>query len=87
MKLNDQFIVHESNGEAMLVPAGAAPFSGIVRGNRTLGAVLTLLKKETTEDALVRELKEQFRNAPEGAVERDVKKALCELRKIGALDE
>lgn len=86
MKLNKEFLLHNTGGESILVPTGNAGFSGVVRGNKTLGAVLELLKEDTTEAELVAELKVRF-NAPEGAVERDVQKALSELRKIGALDE
>ena len=86
MKLNKDFIVHSQNGESMLVPLGGAAFSGIVRGNETLGAVLELLKTETSEAAIVDAMRARF-DAPEGAVERDVAKALAELRKIGAIDE
>ena len=86
MKLNKEFLLHNTGGESILVPTGNAGFSGVVRGNKTLGAVLELLKEDTTEAELVAALKVRF-NAPEGAVERDVQKALSELRKIGALDE
>ncbi|MBR2716437.1 MAG: PqqD family protein [Oscillospiraceae bacterium] len=86
MKLNQEFLLHNTDGEAILVPTGKADFSGVVRGNRTLGAVLELLKADTTEAALVDALKDRF-DAPEGAVEADVRHALSELRKIGALDE
>ena len=86
MKLSKNFIIHESDGQAMLVPTGNAGFSGLVRGNKPLGAVLRCLKKETTEAEITAALKEQF-DAPEGAVERDVARALETLRKIGAIDE
>ena len=51
-----------------------------------IDAVLDCLKSETTEEDLVKALKTRF-DAPEGAVERDVAKALEALRKIGAIDE
>ena len=86
MKLNKEFLLHNTGGESILVPTGNAGFSGVVRGNKTLGAVLELLKEDTTEAEMVAALKSRF-DAPEGAVERDVQKALSELRKIGALDE
>jgi len=85
MKLNREFLLHSAGGETVLVPTGAADFSGVVRGNRTLGAVLELLKTETSEAELVAALRARF-DAPEGAVERDVKTVLDELRRIGALD-
>ena len=86
MKLKKEFITHIVGNESILVPTGEAEFSGVVRGNKTLGAVLELLKEDTTEAELVAALKARF-DAPEGAVEHDVQKALSELGKIGALDE
>ncbi len=86
MKLKKEFITHIVGNESILVPTGEADFSGVVRGNKTLGAVLELLKEETTEEAMIAALKKRF-NAPEGAIERDMAKALAELRRIGALDE
>lgn len=86
MKLNKDFLLHNTGSESILVPTGNAGFSGVVRGNKTLGAVLELLKEETTEAEIITALKSRF-DAPEGAIEKDVTKALAELRKIGALDE
>lgn len=86
MKLNNAFLLHNTGTEAILVPTGEAEFSGVVRGNKTLGAVLELLREEITEEALVAAMKARF-SAPEGAIEADVARALAELRGIGALDE
>ena len=86
MKLNPGFLLHNTGEESILVPTGGVGFSGIVRGNRTVGAVLELLKNDTTEEELVSAMRERF-DAPEGAAERDVAKVLAELRSIGALDE
>ena len=86
MKLNKDFLLHNTGSESILVPTGNAGFSGVVRGNKTLGAVLELLKEETTEAEIITALKSRF-DAPEGAIEKDVAKALAELRRIGALNE
>jgi hypothetical protein len=86
MKLNKDFLLHNTGSESILVPTGNAGFSGVVRGNKTLGAVLELLKEETTEAEIITALKSRF-DAPEGVIEKDVAKALAELRRIGALDE
>lgn len=86
MKLKKEFLLHNAGRESVLIPTGAAGFSGLVRGNATLGAMLELLQNETTEEQLVAGMKARF-DAPEGAIERDVKKVLAELKKIGALDE
>ena len=86
MKLKKEFIPHETGNESLLIPAGGAGFSGLVKGNKTLGVVLALLKEDTTEEALVKAMQERF-DAPADVIEADVKKALSELRKIGAIDE
>ena len=86
MKLRNEFITHDAGAESLLVPTGAADWAGLVRGNKTLGAILELLGEDTDEAAIVAAMHERF-DAPEGAIERDVSRALDELRKIGALDE
>ena len=86
MKLNGNFITHGTGGQSLLVPTGSAGWAGLVKGNKTLGAILNLLKEETTEEAVITAMKARF-DAPEEVIARDVKKALAELRKIGALDE
>ncbi len=86
MKLKKEFLYHDAGGEALLVPTGKAEFSGVVRGNRTLGAILELLQEETDEEKIITAMKERF-EAPAGAVEKDVARVLAGLREIGALDE
>lgn len=85
MKLKDGFIPHETGSESLLIPAGGAGFSGLVKGNKTLGAILELLKEDTTEEKIVDAMKQRF-DAPEAVITADVKKALSELKKIGAID-
>ena len=86
MKLRDGFIVHNRDTESLLVPSGNVQFAGLVKGNKTLGAILDLLKTDTTEDEIIAAMKARF-DAPTDVISRDVKKAISELNKIGALDE
>ena len=86
MKLKKEFITHNTGDESLLVPTGSAGFSGLVKGNKTLGAILALLKEDTTEEGIIAAMKQRF-DAPEEIIARDVKKAVAELRKIGAIDE
>ena len=85
MKLNNDFLLHNTGDQALLVPVAGADFSGVVQGNKTLGVILELLQNDISEEELVRTMEERF-DAPEGAIQRDVEHALRELRKIGALD-
>ena len=49
MKIKDSFISHESDGESMLIPTEDAAFSGIVKGNATLGAIVELMQEEISQ--------------------------------------
>ncbi|WP_295153479.1 PqqD family protein [uncultured Ruminococcus sp.] len=84
MKLNKEFIPHESHGEVMLIATGNTKFSGLVRGNKILGDVLELLREETTEAEIVKKMRDKY-DAPEGKIEGDVHKVITELSKIGAI--
>ena len=86
MKLKDEFLIHNAEKETVLVPVGGTAFSGLVRGNRTFGAILDLLKTQTTEDEIIAAMKERF-DASEDTIKKDVEKVLSELRKIDAIDE
>ena len=86
MKLKKEFIAHDTGKESLLVPTGAAQFSGLVKGNKTLGVILNLLQKDTTEQEIIAAMAARF-DAPQEVIARDVQKALTELWKIGALDD
>ena len=86
MKLKEEFIIHKTESETVLVPVGGAAFAGIVKGNATLGNILELLREDTTAEAVKAAMLEKY-EAPADAVSRDVEKVLSELRGIGALDE
>ena len=86
MKLNRNYLLHTAGAQTVLVPTGGADFSGVVQGNRTLRAILEQLRDETSEEQIVAALAARF-DGDEDAVRRDVRKALEELRRIGALDE
>lgn len=85
MKLKKDFVVHNAVNETVIVPTGKADFTGMIRGNKTFGAIMELLKEETTEDGIIAAMTKRF-DAPENVIRRDVEKAVSELRKIGAID-
>ena len=85
MKLKQEFIIHDTEDESLLIPVGGASFFGLVKGNKTLGAILDLLREETTEADVVAAMRAQF-DAPEEKIAADVKKAITKLREIGAID-
>lgn len=69
-----------------MVSTGGSDFSGVVRGNKTTGVILELLKKDTTQEEIVAAMEDRF-DAPAATIAQDVERVLGELRKIGALDE
>ena len=86
MKLRKEFIAHDTGEESLLVPAGGVGFSGLVRGNASFGAIVSLLKEDTTREEIIGALLSRF-DAPEETLAADVDKVLSALRGIGALDE
>ena len=86
MKLKKDFITQMIDGTQFLVPLGGETFRGIVRSNKTAAFIVDLLKEETTAEALVEAVYEQF-DAPRDVIAADVEKALQTLREINALEE
>ena len=85
MRLKDEFVVHDTGSEIVIVGTGNSGFSGVVRENHTLGDILEILAEDVSEDQIVAKMKERF-DAPDGMIERDVSRAISELRGIGAID-
>lgn len=85
MKLNKNFLVHSTGKDTVVVPTGKAAFSGVVRGNETLGEILALLKKDTTKEEIVAALMEKYDVSRE-VIEADVTTVVDRLQAIGAID-
>ena len=86
MKLNPSFTVCRTETDTVLVPIGGTAFSGVVRGNATLGVILELLEQETTPETILSALIERY-DAPKEILTRDIDRVLTQLRAIGALEE
>lgn len=85
MKLKKEFVTHTADGETLLMATGNAAFTGVVKGNKTFAAILELLAEDTTEEAIVGAMGQRF-EAPADVIAADVKKAVAQLRQIGAID-
>lgn len=86
MKLNNKFLLHISNDETFIIPSGEASFAGVIRGNKTLGVIASLLEHNITEDEIIRAMCKSY-DAPEGMIERDVRKAINNLKSVGAITD
>ena len=86
MKLNSGFIAHSDGKDKLLVSTGAAKFSGLVRSNATAGFIIDCLANDTTEAEILAKMQAKY-DGPKEDMERDIKKIISELRKIGAIDD
>lgn len=86
MKLKNGFVTREMGGEQIMVATGAAAFSGIVRSNETAAFIVNCLKSDTTEEAILDALKQEY-EGDEAAMRAGIRKVIDSLRSINALDE
>lgn len=89
MKLKDDYIIYNaSEEEAIAVATGdeAENFNGLLRANKTAGAIMEFLKEDITEDELVKRMFDRF-DATEEEIREGVKDVLETLRGVGAIEE
>jgi len=86
MKINSAFLTHDDGDQKLLVSTGASKFSGLVRSNETAGFIIGCLENETTEAEIVAKMQKKY-DGSKDVMERDVRKIIDQLRKIGAIDE
>lgn len=85
MKLKENFITQEMDGEQIMVAAGGG-FAGMVRSNATAAFIVDCLKTDTTREAVLDAMEKKY-DAPRSVMAEDVDMVLGSLRRIGALDE
>ena len=85
MKLKDNYITHDSDGEQILLDTSSS-FAGLIRNNKTAAFIVECLKEDTTEEKIVEAMLEKY-DAPKDVLAKDVSDVIEKLRKVGALDE
>lgn len=85
MKLNDNFIHHQLDGQSVIVPTAGANFHGLVQGNKTLAAIAECLENDVTEEEIVDTLCARY-NGDREDIKADVAEAVKRLSEIGAID-
>lgn len=86
MKLKENFITHEVDGEQIMVDTDGSDFVGLVRSNSTAAFIVDKLKTGTAKKEIVDAMCEKY-DAPWEIIDADVEEILENLRSIGALDE
>ncbi len=85
MKIRKDFIGHSSDGAYYLVGTSASGFNGILKGNKTAGCVIELLRNDMSRDGLVNAMAGRF-DAPADVIARDVDMIIEKLKSAGALE-
>ncbi len=86
MKLNGNFLTQDIDDTQVMVAAGDAKFSGIVRSNKTAAEIINYMKEETTRDEVIDKMLAEY-DAPREVIAADVDEVIATLRRVGALDE
>lgn len=88
MKLKEGFITYVTDGEQLMVAAGASAniFHGLVRSNETAAFIVDALKEDVSLSQIVDKLENEY-DAPRAVIEKDTKLIISKLRSIGAIDE
>lgn len=88
MKLKEGFITYETDGEQIMVAAGASAdvFHGLARSNKTAAYIIDCLKNETTVENIVDAMVNKY-DASKNVIIEDVEAIISQLRDIGAIDE
>ena len=86
MKLNEEFIMHNTGEEILLVPTAAANFHGLVQGNKAVEVILSCLQNDTTEEEILSAMKERF-DGDENDMREDILETISKLKEIGAIDD
>ena len=74
MKLKEEFITHETDGEQIMVCAGTS-FNGIVKSNKTAAFIVDCLKTDTTSAKIIEKMLVQY-NVSKETITADVKKII-----------
>ncbi len=88
MKLKDGFMLHEVDGEYMVVATGKAAeqFNGLIRNNKTANFIYQQLLEETTEEAIIEAMLQKYEAQREKIAE-DVHNIITQMRNAGLLEE
>ena len=87
MHLKNHFETMTMRDTLVAVPVGDdVAFNGAVKMNRTAAAIFELLKKETTEEAIIEALAQRF-DAPKDEIAGDVRRYLDMFRKKNLIAE
>lgn len=88
MKLKKGLLLHEVDGEYVVVPTGKVTknFNGMIRNNETANFIMQQMLVDTTEEEVVEKVLAVY-EADREVVQKSVRNVINQLRQAGLLDE
>ena len=78
MKLNKNFITHQSDDKQIMISMDNEKFSGMIRSNETAAYIIDMLKEDTTREEIIAKMLNEY-NASEELISSDVDKVLSSI--------
>ncbi len=88
MKLKDGIVTNSIDGESFAIATGSAAkeFNGLIKNNATAAFIFELLKKEQTEDSIVKAMTDKY-EVDEQTARADVNELLNLLKSKNLIEE
>lgn len=86
MKLKSEYVTYPVDEKEIMVGTGTGSFKGLVRMNASAAFIISCLKEETDENAIVEKMALKY-DGDRQVMADDVSRVVETLRQIGALDE
>lgn len=87
MRLKQDYVVHYTGTEWMVVPTASCESQDVVSGNQTFGAIANLLRDDITEEEIAQRIRERFHVPKDAGVEHGIAGVVAKLREIGAIED
>lgn len=86
MKLKSEYVTYPVDDKEIMVGTGAGSFKGLVKMNASAAFIISCLKEETDENAILEKMSLKY-DGDRQVMADDVSRVVETLRQIGALDE
>lgn len=86
MKLNNEFVSYEIDGEKILVCLDSRKFSGVIKLNSTAAFITELLKENTSKESIVAALMDHYEAVTHEQATQAVNSVIESLTDTGAIE-
>lgn len=87
MKLSNDYISYEIDGEKILVCMDSNKFAGVVKLNKTADFIVEQLKTGCTKETLIHAVTEHFSEVDSAKAGKDIDSLVTALRSVGAIED